>query len=296
LTSLVQPGDSLRKFAFADLPVRGELVHLDRVWKEVSDKDDYPAEIRSVLGEALAASVLLASCLKFEGLLTLQLTGDGPMNMLVVQCSHRREVRGLAKWHGEVAGIGFGDLAGSGRMAITIESGGERRRYQGIVPIVGDSLAKSLEAYFRQSVQVPTRIWLTSDPGGVAGMLLQRLPEAWDTAADAAWEHVQALADTLATDELTELADEEILRRLFSQEDLRVFDPATVDFRCSCSQERVETTLRTLGRAEIEKLLAEMGQIEVRCEFCNDSYRFDADDAGSLFDEPGSIEPPPTMH
>jgi molecular chaperone Hsp33 len=294
--SLLQASDSLRKFAFADLPVRGELVHLERVWREVSDKDDYPAEIRSVLGEALAASVLLASCLKFEGLLTLQLTGDGPMGMLVVQCSHRREVRGLAKWRGDVAGSGFGDLAGSGRMAITIESGEERRRYQGIVPIVGDSLAQSLEAYFRQSVQVPTRIWLTSGPAGVAGMLLQRLPEARDTAADAAWEHVQALADTLAADELADLGDEQILRRLFSEEDLRVYEADTVDFRCSCSQERVETTLRTLGRAEIEKLLTEMGRIEVRCEFCNDSYRFDADDAESLFQEARSFEPPPTMH
>lgn len=292
----MRSGDSLRKFAFANLPVRGELVRLERVWRQVSDKDDYPAEVRSVLGEALAASVLLASCLKFEGLLTLQLTGNGPMSMLVVQCSHRREVRGLAKWCGDVAGSGFGDLAGSGRMAITIESGDEHRRYQGIVPIVGDSLAQSLEAYFRQSVQVPTRIWLTSDSAGVAGMLLQRLPEAWDTAADAAWEHVQALADTLAPDELADLGDEEILRRLFSQEDLRVYEPGAVDFRCSCNQERVETTLRTLGRLEIEKLLAEMGRVEVRCEFCNESYRFDADDAESLFQEAGTVEPPPTMH
>jgi molecular chaperone Hsp33 len=288
--------DSLRKFAFADLPVRGELVHLDQAWREVRDKDDYPAEIRAVLGEALAASVLLASCLKFEGLLTLQLTGDGPMNMLVVQCSNRREVRGLAKWRGDVAGSAFGSLAGPGRMAITIESGEERRRYQGIVPIVGDSLAESLEAYFRQSVQVPTRIWLNSDPSGVAGMLLQRIPEAGDDSAEAAWQHVQALADTLAMAELADLEDEEILRRLFDQEDLRIYEPGAVDFRCSCSQQRVETTLRTLGQGEVEKLLAEMGHIEVRCEFCNDRYRFDADDAGSLFGEPGMVESPPTLH
>ncbi len=288
--------DSLRKFAFADMPVRGELVHLDRVWREVRDKDDYPAEIRAVLGEALAASVLLSSCLKFEGLLTLQLTGDGPMNMLVVQCSNRREVRGLAKWRGDVSGSGLGALAGSGRMAITIESGEERRRYQGIVPIVGDSLTESLEAYFRQSVQVPTRIWLSSEPGGVAGMLLQRVPDAWDDEAEAAWQHVQALADTLAREELADLEDEQILRRLFDQEDLRIYEPGPVDFRCSCSQQRVETTLRTLGRAEIEKLLAEMGHIEVRCEFCNDRYRFDSDDAGTLFGVAGTMEPPPTLH
>ncbi|MGD8773203.1 MAG: Hsp33 family molecular chaperone HslO, partial [Gammaproteobacteria bacterium] len=139
---------------FEHLPVRGELVHLDEAWRKVLDNAEYPGEIRAILGEALAASVLLASCLKFDGQLTLQLRGEGPMHLLVVQCSHRREVRGLAKWRGEISGAGLRELAGSGRMAITIESGPGRQRYQGIVPIAGDSLAESLETYFRQSVQV----------------------------------------------------------------------------------------------------------------------------------------------
>lgn len=275
--------DSLRKFVFEHLPVRGELVHLDDAWRKVLDNAEYPREIRAILGEALAASVLLASCLKFDGLLTLQLRGDGPMHLLVAQCSNRREVRGLAKWNGDIHGTGLQELAGSGRLVITIETGREHRHYQGIVPIVGASLAESLEAYFRQSVQVPTRLWLASDMQGASGMLLQRVPEAWGDHAEAAWQHVQALADTLSRDELAELRDEEILRRLFSADDLRLFEPGEVDFRCSCGRDRVETTLRLLGRQEIRRLLAEAGRIEVRCEFCNASYRFDHQEASALF-------------
>jgi len=296
MTRSVLDTDSLRKFVFEHLPVRGELVHLDDAWRKVLDNGEYPGEIRAILGEALAASVLLASCLKFDGLLTLQLRGEGPMHLLVVQCSHGREVRGLAKWRGEICGGGLQALAGSGRMAITIESGRNRQRYQGIVPIVGDSLAESLEAYFRQSVQVPTRLWLSSDARGAAGMLLQRVPEAWGDQAEAAWQHVQALADTLSRDELADLRDEDILRRLFSADDLRVFEPGEVGFRCSCDRERVATTLRMLGREEIARLLSEAGQIEVRCEFCNAGYRFDQSEATAIFSEAHLSDRPPTLH
>jgi molecular chaperone Hsp33 len=288
--------DCLRKFVFEHLPVRGELVHLDEAWRKVLDNAEYPGEIRAILGEALAASVLLASCLKFDGQLTLQLRGEGPMHLLVVQCSHRREVRGLAKWRGEISGAGLRELAGSGRMAITIESGPGRQRYQGIVPIAGDSLAESLETYFRQSVQVPTRLWLSSDARGAAGMLLQRVPEAWGDQAEAAWQHVQALADTLSRDELADLHDEEILRRLFSADDLRLFEPGDIDFHCSCGRGRVESTLRLLGQEEITRLLAETGQVEVRCEFCNASYRFDPGEAAAIFGTESSSDVTPIIH
>jgi len=277
--------DRLRKFLFEHLPVRGELVHLDQAWQQVLDNGDYPPPIRVLLGEALAASVLLASTLKFDGLLTLQLTGDGPMHLLVAQCSSHQQVRGLAKWRGEVADAGLKTLAGSGRLSIGVDVGKEGERYQGIVPITGDSLAESLETYFDQSVQVPTRLWLESGRQAASGMLLQRLPEAYGDQAELAWEHVQALADTLSGDELAELQDEDILRRLFSEDDLRMFDPTPVVFRCSCSQGRVETTLKMLGREELDELIAEQGRVDVRCEFCNRLYRFDPVDAAGLFVE-----------
>lgn len=296
---MLRDTDTLRKFVFEHLPVRGELVHLDDAWRQVMENGEYPTEVRAILGEALAASVLLASCLKFDGLLTLQLRGDGPMHLLVVQCSHRREVRGLAKWRGELRDGGLKTLAGSGRLVITIESGRERQRYQGIVPIVGDSLADSLESYFRQSVQVPTRLWLSCDARGAAGMLLQRVPEAWGDEAEAAWQHVQALADTLSRDELVDLKDETILRRLFSADDLRLFEPGPVGFRCSCQRARVETTLRMLGREEIGKLLEDVGRVEVRCEFCNASYCFDDAQVSGIFESAtpaNDTGTPPILH
>jgi molecular chaperone Hsp33 len=292
----VNDSDCLHRFLFEKLPVRGELVHLDKCWQEITSHADYPPAIRGVLGEALAAAVLLTSTLKFEGKLTLQLVGDGPMNLLVVQCTSEHEVRGLAKWRGAAPAGDLRSLAGEGRVAITIETGDEKDSYQGIVPITGATLAESLESYFQRSVQLPTRLWLTSGAGGTAGMLLQRVPDAWGEDAEKAWQHVQVLADTLSRDELRQLTDRDILRRLFHQDDLRLFEPQPVRFRCSCSQTRVEGTLKMLGREEIAGLLEEQAQIEVRCEFCNHAYLFDAVDAQSLFIDLPPDSNPPLLH
>lgn len=282
--------DCLHRFLFEHMPVRGELVHLDESWQQITAQADYPPAIRRALGEALAAAVLLASTLKFEGKLTLQLSGDGPMHLLVVQCTNQQEIRGLAKWRGEAPEGDLRSLSGEGRVAITIETGQGQESYQGIVPITGASLAESLETYFQNSVQVPTRLWLATGANGAAGMMLQRLPDSWGDQAEHAWEHLQVLADTLSRDELRHLTDRDILRRLFHQDDLRLFEAQPVRFCCSCSQGRVESTLRMLGRDEITELLREEGWVEVRCEFCNRAYRFDAVDAESLFIDvpPGS--------
>ena len=288
--------DCLHRFLFEHLPVRGELVHLDRAWLEVVATADYPAPIQAALGEALAASVLLAATLKFDGMLTLQLTGDGPMHLLVVQCSGNREVRGLAKWRGDIGDGNLRTLAGTGRLVITIETGREQERYQGIVPITGSSLAASLEHYFENSVQLPTRLWLATSSRGAAGMLLQRLPDSWGEEAETAWEHVQILAETLSSSELRDLTDRDILRRLFNEDDLRLLDAQPVRFRCSCDKQRVETTLRMLGREEITALAEEEGQVEVRCEFCNRAYRFDVVDVRGLFSDLTSPPTPPTIH
>lgn len=288
--------DCLHRFLFEELPVRGELVHLDKAWLQVAANEDYPPAIRRALGEALAASVLLAATLKFDGMLTLQLIGDGPMHLLVVQCSSDREIRGLAKWRGETGDKDLRALAGDGRVIITIETGRENERYQGIVPIVGGNLAASLEHYFANSVQVPTRLWLATSGQIAAGMLLQRLPDSWGEQAEAAWDHVQILAQTLSDSELRDLQDSDILRRLFNQDDLLLFDAQPVKFRCSCNRDRVESTLRMLGREEISTLAEEEGRVEVRCEFCNQAYHFDTVDVEQLFSDLAPPAAPPTLH
>jgi molecular chaperone Hsp33 len=285
-------GDSLRRFLFERFPVRGKLVRLEQSWQAVLERQDYPPAVRAVLGEAMAASVLLASTLKFDGLLTLQIQGKGDLHLLVVQCASDLSVRGLAKWKGEDPRGSLAELTGGGRLAITIERGKERERYQGIVLADTESLAGCLEGYFAQSEQLPTRLWLAADAGGAAGMLLQQMPgAAADEDAEEGWRRAGMLADTVSTDELLGVDERELLRRLFHEEDLRLADSRAVTFRCSCTRERVESALRLLGREELADLLAAEGQVEVRCEFCNKGYDLDAVDIERLLSDEGPRPP-----
>jgi molecular chaperone Hsp33 len=276
--------DSLTKFLFEALPVRGEVVHLDATWTAALERVAYPPEVRDLLGQAFAATALLASTLKFDGALTLQVTGDGPVHLLVVQCDSERHLRGLARWTGATAGLGFGALigadAGGGRMVITVEqASGER--YQGIVELAGGSLAAALEGYFERSEQLPTRLWLAADAAAAAGFLLQVMPAR---EADAhAWEHATVLADTLTPAELLGLEPSQLLHRLYHEEDVRLLEPQPVVFRCSCSRERIVEMLRGLGQDETMSIVAEHGEVEVHCEFCGRGYRFDPVDARALF-------------
>jgi molecular chaperone Hsp33 len=291
--------DVLRRFLFEEFPVRGEIVRLEDSWREVLQRHDYPPPVRAVLGEALAAAVLLASTLKFEGMLTLQ--GDGDLYLLVAQCGSDLSVRGLAKWKGENPAGSFAELTGSGRLAITIENRKTAERYQGIVLADTDTLAGCLERYFANSEQLPTRLWLAADDHRVAGMLLQQLPADGDEAAtdEDAWERTGLLAATLSREELLGLQDRDVLRRLFHEEDLRLADADPVAFSCSCTAGRVESALKLLGREELEDLLASEGVIQVRCEFCNKGYELDAVDVERLLTtEEGEAPPPPsrTLH
>ena len=226
--------DSLHRFLFEGNQVRGEIVHLDATWRALQGKLNYPRVVRNLLGEAAAASALLTPTLKFQGKLTLQVTGDGPVHLLVMQCTSENTLRGLARWHGEPQDESLSALVGGGRMAITIDPVKGRERYQGIVEVVGDELAHSLEAYFERSEQLGTRLWLAADERRAVGLLLQQLPgEAED--ADA-WNRVQHLGSTVTRHELLELPPQELMHRLFSEEDIRVFEPTPLSFRCGCSR------------------------------------------------------------
>ena len=290
--------DSIHRFLFEKFPVRGEIVHLDATWQAVLERFDYPPHIRAVLGELMAATALLASTLKFNGMLTVQLQGKGPLHLLVVQCSSQMALRGLARWNGDVTAGTLSHMTGDGRLAITVESSGEGRRYQGIVPLEGDTIAECLQNYFRDSVQLPTRLWTASGEQGASGMLLQRLPEQsqQSNVESDDWNRVQILADTITPDELQNLADEVILRRLFNEDDIRLFESAPVSFRCGCSRERVERMLRGLGREEVESILKDEGQVEVRCEFCNKAEAFDRVDTAQIFEAEASPPPSGKLH
>jgi molecular chaperone Hsp33 len=283
--------DTLHRFLFDRFPIRGHLVHLDAAWRALIEHRQYPDAIRETLGEAVVASLLLAATIKFEGVLSLQLQGDGPMQLLLAQCTSGLGVRGLARYRDLPDGGSrkISQLIGNGNLTVTLETDDGAQRYQGIVPIEGERLAESLQAYFLNSEQLPTRLWLYADAQGASGMLLQKLPGASSLPpADAAlvedaWQRVQLIADTLTPEELRTLADAEILHRLFNEDDLRLFEPSPVFFRCRCSRERVAGMLQSLGEAETRSVIAECGKVEVHCDFCNRAYVFDAVDVEQLF-------------
>jgi molecular chaperone Hsp33 len=296
--------DLLHRFIFLgtegderQAPVRGELVQLDHSWQALLTRSDYPPAVAELLGEAAVAAVLLAATLKIDGKLTLQIMSDTPthertnepgkplaVHLLVMQVSSRRELRGLARWHGdalhdEARGL---QLLEGGRLVMTIETA-RGERYQGIVPLEGKRLAHALRGYFERSEQLPTRLWLEADLHHAAGLLVQKMPEHMSAAEDEDWNRIVALSDTVTRDELLDLPAETLLRRLFHEEDRRVFTPENVKFMCSCSRDRVGEMLRGLGSEEVANTLAEQGVIEVDCEFCNSRYVFDAVDAAALF-------------
>ncbi|HEY6645187.1 Hsp33 family molecular chaperone HslO [Povalibacter sp.] len=292
--------DSLHRFLFEHYPIRGHIVHLDAAWRALLEHHDYPIAIRKALGEAVAASVLLAATLKFEGTLSLQLQGDGPMHLLLAQCSNELGVRAVARYREspEITdpNADLLALAGTGKLMVTLENEDLSQRYQGIVPLESGGLTASLQGYFENSEQLPTRLWLHADDTGVSGMLLQRLPDASLSSRggpvlagetrpdfDDAWHRVQLMADTLKPAELLDLNDREILRRLFAEDDVRIFDTSPVFFRCRCSRERVVGMLRGVGADEIRSVLQERGSVEVRCDFCNRAYQFDPVDMEQIF-------------
>lgn len=279
--------DTLQRFIFEHAPIRGELVQLAATWQAVTERHTYPAPLRKLLGELMAAGALLAATLKFEGTLILQLHGSGAVKLVVVECAAGHAMRATAKWDGELPDhpgmeANLRTLLGSGRFVINLVPESGAQSYQGVVDLDADSVAAALEHYMAASEQIETRLWLACDDTHAAGLLIQKLPERESADADA-WPRAGQLAATVRAEELLRLPPQTLLRRLFHEEDLRVFEPRPVFFRCSCSRERVTGMLRMLGPAEVRSVIAERGEVEVHCEFCNRRYAFDAVDAEEIF-------------
>jgi molecular chaperone Hsp33 len=286
--------DTLQRFLFERAPIRGEFIRLDAAWRAILDRRDYPVPVRNLLGELTAAASLLAASIKFDGRLTMQAKGDGPVSLLVVECTSQQTLRALAQWDGPVPVGSIRTLLGGGQLVITIEPD-KGERYQGVVQLDGDSVAEVLEHYFARSEQLATRLWLASDARQATGMLLQRLPE--DESHDPEnWNRAVHLASTLTRDELLTLDVRDILRRLYHEEDIRLFSGQPVSFRCSCSHARVESVLRMLGRDEVRSILTERNKVEVDCEFCGSHYELDAVDCAQLFVTPHLTGAAPTRH
>lgn len=284
--------DALHRFIIEQSHVRGEIVRLDSTLRALEGGNDYPDPVRQLLAETAAATALLAATIKFDGYLTLQVKGNGPINLLVVEATGDGTLRGVARHDDVVPDAGIRTLMGAGHLVMTIDPGRGRERYQGIVSLDESSLVQTLQNYFSQSEQLPTRLWLAVDQSSAAGFLLQNLPA--DRPRDALeedddWNRCVHLANTLTDVELLHLPVERLLYRLFHQESVRLLGASPVNFACRCSRERVERTLKALGQDEVKQILEEDGEVEVRCEFCNTAYALDAVDIGHLFS--GDLQP-----
>lgn len=262
--------NEVQTFVFESLSIRGAIVRLEETWQQVIAQHHYPEALRRLLGEGTAATVLLATGLKGRPRISLQLQGEGPVKLLLVQCSGEFEVRGMAQWRAERQGE---PLLGAGRLAVNLDTGQGGQQFQGIVPLVGNALDACLETYFKQSEQLPTRLLLRCGEARVAGLLLQALPAKQPD--EDAFETIGALAATVTPEELAELPATVLLERLFGAYTLRLFKPRLVKHDCRCTAEHLARIVRMLGAAELDDLLRETGKVELTCEFCNRCFRYD---------------------
>lgn len=287
--------DQIQRILFDRIDVRGVVARVEESYNEVLSRADYPPAIQRVLGEMLVAVSLLSSNLKFNGRLTIQAQGEGALRVLMAECRHHRELRAIARLDGEIDdGAAFNELLVNGRLALTIEPD-DGLRYQGVVPLEGATLSACLEDYFRQSEQLGTSIRLTADGHRAAGMLLQVLPAAGT--GDEDWQRVSMLASTLSDDELLNLDNETMLFRLFHEEQCRLYEPESLQFKCDCSRSRSANALQMMTEEELLSLAEEHGGvIEVSCHFCNQLYSFDTADIRTLFSNGGPLESPEQVH
>jgi molecular chaperone Hsp33 len=278
--------DVLHRFMLERAGVRGVIVRLGPAWREVAGRADYPAALRELLGQSLAASALLTGNIKLDGALSIELKSAGALRLLFAECADNGRLRGLARWDGTVPDeLPLSSLPDA-IMAITIGHAERGKRYQGLVDLRHPELAGALENYFQQSEQLPARIILAANEQHAVGLMLQKLPGEGGRDAvqdDDAWPRIEHLTATLGKAELLATPPEQLLYRLYHEETVRLFQPRPLAFGCSCSRERVETMLRSLGRDEIEATLeTQHGLIEVTCEFCARTYTFDRVDAEHL--------------
>jgi molecular chaperone Hsp33 len=292
--------DALARFVFERSAVRGALVSLDDTCRDILGCHPYPPALKHVLAELLAAAALLASTLNFKGALIVQLQGDGPVRLLVVECDAALTLRATAQWGDAAialpADASLAQQAGGpehGRLVITLDPKDGGPVYQGIVALEATSIASLIEHYLTTSEQIDSRMVLAAEGNRVRGLLLQRLPGT-ATEEDATWSRAVAQIDVCAPGELLLAGPAEaLLTARFPDVDIRLFSRRPARFACSCSEERVANALRLIGRTEVESILAEQGLIGVTCEFCNRSYTFIVDDARALFAGEHAAAPAP---
>ncbi|WP_226052089.1 Hsp33 family molecular chaperone HslO [Dickeya chrysanthemi] len=286
--------DQLHRYLFENHAVRGELVTVSDTFQQMLANHDYPTPVKNLLGDLLVATSLLTATLKFSGDITVQLQGDGPLKLAVINGNHQQQMRGVARLQGDIApDSSLHDMVGNGYLVITITPT-EGERYQGVVGLDGDNVATCLENYFQQSEQLPTRLFIrTGEHGGrqcAAGMLLQVLPAQQGNRDD--FDHLTQLTATVKGEELFGLPADDVLYRLYHQENVTLYEPQPVTFQCHCSRERCADALMTLSADEVSDILAQDGQIDMHCDYCGSHYLFNAQDINDIRQSSDT----PTLH
>jgi molecular chaperone Hsp33 len=290
-------GDSLQKFMVENAAVRGELVELSATWQQVLTHHHYPQPVTTLLGEMMAAAALMSANLKFNGVIVMQIHGDGPVRLLVAECDSQLHMRATAKLapdaviDDDASMSQLVNLNGQGRFVITLDPQDKmpgQKPYQGIVPLDGESVATVIENYMLRSEQLDTKLWLAADSKVARGLLLQKLPNHGGIDAPVnddleTWNRFMALGGTLQPKEMLTTDIQTLMRRLFWEENIRVFEPQLPSFQCNCSREKVGNMLKMLGKPEIEEALADLGKLAVDCDFCGQHYEFDKVDCAHLF-------------
>lgn len=284
--------DQLHRYLFENAAVRGELVNVSNTWRETIKNHDYPTPVQTLLAEMLVATSLLTATLKFDGEITVQLQGDGPLSLAVINGNNNQELRGVARMKGEIpADSTLKSMVGNGYLVITI-SPEKGERYQGVVGLEGETLSECIEDYFMRSEQLPTRLFIRTSDQGAAGILLQVMP-AQDTEKED-FDHLAALTETIKAEELIGLPATDVLWRLYHQEEATVFDPQPVIYKCTCSRERCGEVLKTLPQEEVDEIIAEDGKIDMSCDYCGSNYIFDAVDIAGI--RTNSVENSDRLH
>ena len=284
--------DVLNRYLFDNLHARGELVQLSKSYQETIDKHNYPQGVRTLLGELMAAACLLTATIKFEGDITVQLQGDGPVAYMSMNGNHNQEMRGIARLTENTELLGLKPLIGKGNMIITIRPK-NAEAYQGIVALEKETLAECLAHYFDVSEQIPTKIWLFSDDEKqqVAGSLIQLLPGSDEADGgdkekqQSDFDHLCQLTHTIKAEEIFSLDAQTLLYRLYHQEQVRLFDPQPVSFVCGCSSEKCLSAMAQIEPSEIKSVIEEQGNVSMTCEYCLTTYAFDEQQLSGSMDE-----------
>ena len=290
--------DSILRFIFKNTPIRGAAVHLDTAWSAIKHFQQWPTPVARLMGEMTAGALLLASSIKFEGALILQIQGDGPVRLAIAEVRNGLLVRATAKLNDsmtitdDMGTKALVNACGRGQCAVMLDPKDRREGeplYQGVVSLAGDSLAEGLMNYMQQSEQIHTRLWFAADEKNAAGLMIQKMPgmggdDAHLTDDPETLNRIETLAETITDKELLTLSTQEVVHRLFWEEEPQVLSEAMPKFACTCSRDRVRAMIAQLGKDEALGIIAEMGHIEVRCDFCGRTERFDLNDVMAIFD------------